>query len=240
MAEISRYLMAAGAHLVYGGDLRAGGFTQVLFEVAARHAEASGDERCAFTNVLPWPIHAQKPKDELHAMSEAVKPYGRLVLLSKDAGSELPIERKGARTALITDEIWGTSLSAMRRRVTRDCNARVVLGGTVAGYRGVMPGIAEEAYLSLGASQPLFLLGGFGGCAADVARQIGMEIPPAVPKRKWKGLEKFKHYEIADLRNGLTTKQSNALVATCFTDSIIPHLLKGLGETLNPRNPPSI
>ena len=64
MAEISRYLMAAGAHLVYGGDLRAGGFTQVLFEVAARHAEVSGDERCAFSNVLPWPVHAQKPKDD--------------------------------------------------------------------------------------------------------------------------------------------------------------------------------
>jgi len=32
-----------------------------------------------------------------------------------------------------------------------------------------MPGIAEETYLSLEAQQPVFVLGGFGGCARDIA-----------------------------------------------------------------------
>ena len=45
----------------------------------------------------------------------------------------------------------------------QETRARIVLGGRVAGYKGRMPGIAEEALLSLQAQQPVFLLGGFGG-----------------------------------------------------------------------------
>ena len=52
----------------------------------------------------------------------------------------------------------------MRRTMLAQTNARILLGGRVENYKGVMPGIAEEALLSLQVGQPLFLLGGFGGC----------------------------------------------------------------------------
>jgi H+/gluconate symporter-like permease len=38
MAEIARHLLALGARLAYGGDLRAYGFTDLLFELVARHS----------------------------------------------------------------------------------------------------------------------------------------------------------------------------------------------------------
>ena len=34
MTEIARHLIACGATLAYGGDLREGGFTELLFEIA--------------------------------------------------------------------------------------------------------------------------------------------------------------------------------------------------------------
>src|SRR5690606_9979930 len=59
MAEIARHLLALGARLLYGGDLRQKGFTELLFELVARHRRDAdiGDERVGVTNVLAWPFH---------------------------------------------------------------------------------------------------------------------------------------------------------------------------------------
>jgi hypothetical protein len=47
MAEIARHLLALGARLIYGGDLRSGGFSRLLFELVARHHRDAdeGDNR---------------------------------------------------------------------------------------------------------------------------------------------------------------------------------------------------
>jgi hypothetical protein len=37
MTEIARHLIACGATLAYAGDLREGGFTELLFEIANRY-----------------------------------------------------------------------------------------------------------------------------------------------------------------------------------------------------------
>lgn len=50
--------------------------------------------------------------------------------------------------------------------------ARVVLGGKVQGYRGFLPGIFEEALLTLETPRPLYVLGGFGGAAEILARVL--------------------------------------------------------------------
>jgi len=58
--------------------------------------------------------------------------------------------------------------------------ARVVLGGKVTGSRGFLPGIFEEALLTLEHQQPLYVLGGFGGAAEVLARallEVGDERP---------------------------------------------------------------
>jgi len=55
------------------------------------------------------------------------------------------------------------------------------------GYRGTIPGIAEEASLSLEAGQPLFLVGGFGGCARDIAETLGLAERWAGSRDAWAG-----------------------------------------------------
>ena len=48
----------------------------------------------------------------------------------------------------------------MREVMCGETDARILLGGKVEGYRGAMPGIAEEALLSFNAQQPVFWLEG--------------------------------------------------------------------------------
>jgi hypothetical protein len=50
--------------------------------------------------------------------------------------------------------------------------ARVVVGGKLGSFAGVLPGIAEEVLYSLEAGQPLYLVGGFGGAAAAICDAI--------------------------------------------------------------------
>lgn len=47
----------------------------------------------------------------------------------------------------------------MRHAMLQDTHARIILGGQVDKYKGAMPGIAEEAILSLRTKQPLFIMG---------------------------------------------------------------------------------
>jgi hypothetical protein len=50
--------------------------------------------------------------------------------------------------------------------------ARIILGGKTEGYAGFMPGIFEEALVTLQAKRPVYLLGGFGGATEILAQAI--------------------------------------------------------------------
>ena len=50
--------------------------------------------------------------------------------------------------------------------------ARVILGGKVQGYTGFLPGIFEEALVTLESGAPLYLLGGFGGAAEVLCQTL--------------------------------------------------------------------
>jgi SLOG cluster2 len=67
----------------------------------------------------------------------------------------------------------------MRRVTTLESVARIVLGGRILGSQGFAPGVLEEAWMSLAlgprprVSRPLFVVGGFGGCAQVIAEVLG-------------------------------------------------------------------
>jgi len=50
--------------------------------------------------------------------------------------------------------------------------ARVLLGGKVERYSGFLPGIFEEALVTLEKQRPVYILGGFGGAAEKLAEAI--------------------------------------------------------------------
>lgn len=50
--------------------------------------------------------------------------------------------------------------------------ARIVLGGKISDFSGFMPGLFEEALVTLQHQKPVFILGGFGGAAQVLANAI--------------------------------------------------------------------
>jgi hypothetical protein len=127
-----------------------------------------------------------------------------------------------------TDAEWSDGLTAMRQVTRAETNARIVLGGRVDKYKGVMPGIAEESLISLQAKQPLYLMGGFGGSARDIAETLGLIAPWAASRSIWPGQDAFKGYSVADLHNGLTVEENATLARTPHVDQAVTLILRGL------------
>ena len=231
MAEVARHMLALGARLVYGGDLRTGGFTDLLFELVVRHRRDAdvGDRRSAIVNYLPWPVHAAKPAKEIQALAQDLKGLTDLRCLDEQ-GQELALAGLPltANTQLPTQESWTVSLTALRRVLTDACDARIVLGGRISGFKGRMPGIAEEALFSLSANQPLFVLGGFGGCARDIAEDLKLIAPRSSLTVQWLGREQFAAFSSNALRNGLDDQENETLARTVHVDEAVALVLRGL------------
>lgn len=231
MAEVARHLLAMGARLVYGGDLRAHGFTELLFELVARHRRDAdvGDVRPAIASYLPWPVHCGQPAHEIQALVQDLKGLAELHCLDQQ-GQELALGGlPSAGTVQVpTGEEWSVSLTALRRVLTGACDARIVLGGRTSGFKGLMPGIAEEVLFSVAAMQPLFLLGGFGGCARDIAEDLNLIARRSSGIDQWPGRERFVGLGQSALRNGLSDDENATLVRTVHVDEAVTLILRGL------------
>lgn len=227
MTEIARHTLALGAKLVYGGDLRTGGFSDLLFELAARYRrDTSNARKLGVTNYLAWPVHIQKKAEQLEHEAADLAGTAELRLLTLDGDNIGLKERQKLETCEPTEAEWATGLSAMRHKMLAETHARIILGGRVDKFKGDMPGIAEEALYSLEANQPLYVMGGFGGCARDVAEAIGMLEPNAV--REWPGRDKFNLFKGKKLNNGLSAEENRILANTPHVDQAIVLILRGL------------
>lgn len=231
MAEVARHLLAMGARLVYGGDLRAHGFTELLFELIARHRRDAdvGDMRPAILSYLPWPVHSGKPAGEIQALAQDLRGLAELHCLDAQ-GQELALGGLPPTVSVQspTGEEWSASLTALRHVLTDESDARIVLGGRVSGFMGRMPGIAEEALCSLGAGKPLYLLGGFGGCARDIAEDLDLIARRSSRIDQWPGREHFVGLDQSALRNGLNDDENATLARTVHVDEAVALILRGL------------
>ena len=229
MVEVARHLLALGARLSYGGDLRAGGFSNLLFELVQRHRrDVDEDLPVGISNFLAWPVHLRMPFAEIYHATAELKGIADLVCLDeKGKGMSLQSRQQVQEREPSTAE-WNEGLTAMRRVVQAESHARIVLGGRVENFKGAMPGIAEESLLSLESGQPLFVLGGFGGCSRDIAETLGLVDPWRPLNRAWPERAAFTKFGPASLCNGLTVAENRTLAKTPHIDQAIVLILKGL------------
>ena len=234
MAEIALQVLSSGKSLAYGGDLRAHGFTELLFELVERyrdHPRHSGT--ITVTDYLAWPVHIRMTADDLAAFSAGHEESTQLVFLAQD-GTRLEREQRlELPTHEPDDNEWTEGLTKMRTVMREETQARIVLGGRVEGYKGRMPGIAEETLLSLQARQPIFLLGGFGGCTRDIAETIGLAEPWAGSRSNWNGRPCFESYSPNDLHNGLSDEDNAVLARTPHIHQAVTLVSQGLRRILN-------
>ena len=160
--EFALFLLAAQYRLAYGGDLRKEGFTEKLHELVLRYNSKNFGPKQVLWNYLAWYIPLLTP----------VADRARFAAGSQEVGVDPPSDLNIADPKTPPDDkspdfpyIRARCLTAMRQRMDRDIRARVVLGGKTVGYTGTYPGLAEEADLAIRSRKPLYLIGGFGGCA---------------------------------------------------------------------------
>lgn len=227
VAELTIYLLSSGINLAYGGDLRSGGFTKLLFELVKRYRQQE-ETAIRVTDYLAWPVHISMTIPDLNALDAELRGYAQLVLTGHEGGRISMEDRKTLPSREPSDEEWSVGLSSMRRIMRDETDVRIVLGGQVEDYKGDMPGIAEEALLSLESRQPTFLIGGFGGCTRDIAETIGLAKVRGGSRPAWLGRLQFKCYGPESLHNGLSTEENRILAYTPHIDQAVTLVMQGL------------
>ncbi len=232
MSKIAVFILSSGANLAYGGDLRPNGFTQQLFELVL-HYSRPGMQETRVVNYLAWPVHTDINYDELDQLKSDLDGVAELALLKKD-GSRMNLEcRQTLNPETLTDDEWSAGLTAMRKTMRDESDARILLGGRVQGYKGSMPGIAEEALLAFDSKQPIFLIGGYGGCTRDIAIDLGLLDSGTGSGIRWEGREQFDKFSTDDLANGLTEEENRVLARTPRINQVIELILRGLERSRN-------
>ncbi len=168
--EIARYLIVNGATMLYGGDLRQGGFTRLFAELSYQYKYLSDKER-RFVNYFPFPnSNSLTIDDRANFVKLQVEP---IILDVPTHLGEIDRQKEYKPFANVIDRfVFSECFADMRITMANDSHARIVLGGKEKGFLGYLPGIVEEAYHSLSAKKPIFILGGFGGAAKSLAQLI--------------------------------------------------------------------
>lgn len=180
LIEFSRSMLACGATLAYGGDFRAGGFTDELPGLKATYKGNANK----IVSYLGWPIYLLLEKmsdDEKLRYREAVVFHQSSIPDGVDASIPrdkfLVPDKRDPKTMLV----WARSMTRMRQELLAKRNdAQVMLGGRMVGYSSKYPGVVEEAYEILKAGKPLFLIGAFGGATQVIIDAISGKRPESL------------------------------------------------------------
>jgi hypothetical protein len=182
---IARQGLAAGAVLVYGGDLIPGNLTEALFEMIGAYNKGGVVQFPRLIDCLPWPWSQEVDADwvaKRRSMLE-VRPCEPPEDAKEFSGGDGPGHVDRLKKTDKGRYALARSLSVMRQKVTEETDARVVLGGKVTGFSGLMPGIVEEVLLATRKKQPLYIAAGFGGAAHIVALALQGEKPDMLSRK---------------------------------------------------------
>jgi hypothetical protein len=240
LAEVARVVFVSHGRLLYAGDLRPGGHTELLLQELTRYGRGHG----ALTLFLAWSVHRRTPLASLENTDSRLGVRGELVALDT-AGRPLADWRSGRAEPGVDDlspEAKESAYTAMREHVRAQEYARLAIGGQRRGG-DVIPGVLQEVLHSLALNHPVYLAGGFGGTTSDIAAAIddtcrvlraptaGPIAPRAIPILD--GLRRRAANEgWALLDNGLDDDENRRLAATHRPSEIAALVTAGLGRRL--------
>ena len=261
---IARALLATGANLIYGGirdfvepkENRQNLLTD-LFEMIRIYNRTGKYDFRPLTNYSPWPFW-------LNVNNNWCAKYISVLKFNRHPVPDEASDFVGKSTNEILESadgrmLVGISLSNMRKKITEESKARIVVGGLSSGFKGFYPGIIEEAVYAIRQNQPTYILGGFGGASNDVVNALMGESPnsfdinwqikntknfkdlidtlnsyPNVPNIDYKKMLKElndKGVEAISENNGLCNQENQRLWETNILDEAIQLIMKGLQAT---------
>jgi hypothetical protein len=176
--EMARYLLIAGSKMIYGGDLRIGGFTKLFAELSFQYKYLR-DKEPSFINYFPFPNSKQlSVKDKADFVKQQVE--AKVIEVPKHLGS-IDVDKEYKPFENVEDRyIYSECFTAMRTAMAKESDARILIGGKQKNFLGYFPGIVEEAYHTIKEGKPIFLLGGFGGATHTLIQAITTNEAPNV------------------------------------------------------------
>ena len=240
LGEIVRVVLVSSGRLVYGGHLKATGYTAMMIDELHKYARRDRP----LTVCLAWSVHRQMPLSELKGAARELGLYGEIVCLDIDGKEIQPDSDRGDEPGPpLSAEDEQRSLTSLRQYLTDHVNGRLLIGGKRHDFGGRVPGLMEEALSALQAEQPLFLAGGFGGATYEIARVLevdnGSWFPTATDappddERLVQGRNELQAFRRSDawagLRNGLTDEENRRLAASHRPSDIAGLVGIGLGR----------
>jgi hypothetical protein len=193
LVRLARPILRSGADLAFAGSWtdREDNFTYDLLKLVSAEQEANsvaGPDTDVpigrLRNHLAWPQYLEvTPRMEAQWIQ-----CSRIIRITQEmAGIELAAivpddEPRGTERYLLNSAIvishlrrvavLGTSVpipGTAESYTVPALTARIVLGGKTKDFSGFLPGIFEEALLTLESGRPLYILGGFGGAGESLA-----------------------------------------------------------------------
>jgi len=251
--EIARHILAAGGAVAYSGEVDAGGYARILFDLAETYDPQGSPATDRVVDYLSWHIYRALGVDDEAALIDVatlvgVPPPPMIAIDDPDLAS-LDKNTPAAR--------WKRAhcLRSMRDRMTTETTCRVILGGATITRRGVIyQGILEEAVMTVRAAKPLYVVGGLGGAAHLVARTLMGETPrefsiegqievkpdyiEIVEEASHRGelvnfealLEPLRETGYTGLCNGLGESDNSRLAHSEDVDEIVALILRGMHE----------
>lgn len=250
--ELARYLIVNGATMLYGGDLREGGFTELFSELSYQY-KFLNDKESRFVNYFPFP---NSKKVSLNDKANFIKKQveAEIIKTPKRLG-EIDTERKYNPFQSVEDRfVYSECFADMRIIMANSSDARILLGGKQKNFLGYIPGIIEEGYQSLIAGKPIYLLGGFGGATKSLINVISGNPPKEFTNdfqfdsdflKEFKAycngksvlnldydylIAFFQQYNIESIsdQNGLTVEENKILFESTNIHELVFLVIKGL------------
>lgn len=220
MATMAQQLLHKGANIAYGGDITINSefnFLKLLLEVAQTYRLDDLMTKDRIKNYAAGPVRKlMSPSEEIQLKSQIT-----LVKTKPEFGYELKEITLGDENS---KRIWARELTAMRHQMNEDLDARIVMGGKMAGFKGMYPGILEEAALALQTKKPLYVIGMFGGAAREVIEYLY--------GKKGEYSRLFSKFSINKVNHGLTAHESEVVQSSENLLDVVRLILKGLKTSL--------
>lgn len=197
LLQMARPLLRAQAAIAYGGHLDpvnppGCNFTLDLLNLIREEQQersAGSSTVRGLYNFQAWPFYLSVNREK---EAEWINCCQIIRVTQRMAGFAKPLPDSPAEGDAVERFIHGAvCLSAMRRFMAEGCeqeiegapttprqipkvSARIVLGGKLGGFAGIMPGIFEEVLAARETPDhcPIFILGGFGGAAGAIAHVL--------------------------------------------------------------------
>ena len=251
--QLATHLILAGAELAYGGDLRSGGYTEQLIDLARSSADAG---RPLPERILHW--YAGWPTSAKLTDKDKARLPRTFRLHASDLPAGVPGDKSWPPGDMVPEHhfAWTLGTGEMRRQMARDCHARILVGGPFLSV-SPWPGLLEEFETFVG--KPIYLLGGFGGVTRvliealqggnprelseafqdEGGRRTGIRLHydaqaragtvPGLSPIDWTArVEALHRVGIGGLKNGLSDDENRRLFVTRSLTEMIALVLEGL------------